>query len=147
MFRKKRTHLFRAGNGGRDRGNNFRVVLLCLKSSLTFFVWHWHLGSLLVLGTRWVCGHGKWWWLEKFCVALTWGHCQRWGPGWVWAWEIVIAGKRFSVFLKSFLLFVIRNIPFLGSPITFFDIFIRTDSEWPNKGIFQPINTSDFNQT
>jgi hypothetical protein len=36
--------------------------------------------------------------------------------------------KKFSVFLKSFSLFVIRDIPFLGSPITFFDIPMRTDS-------------------
>jgi len=67
MFRKERTHLFWAGNGGRDRGNIFQAVLLCLESSLTFFVWHWHLGSLPVLGT---------------------------GPG-VWVWEMVMAGKNF----------------------------------------------------
>jgi len=65
---------------------------------------------------------------KKFRVALTWGHCQRWGPGRVWAREMVMAGKSFSVFLKSFSLFVIRDIPFLGSPITFFDIPMRTDS-------------------
>ncbi len=60
------------------------------------------------------------------------------------AWEMVMARKSFCVFLKSFSLFVIRDIPFLGSPISFFDIPIRPDSGSPNKGFLEPMNTSDF---
>ena len=57
------------------------------------------LGPLPALGTRLGVGTGN-------------------GDGW----------KKFSIFLKSFSLFVIRDIPFLGSPITFFNILMRTDS-------------------
>jgi hypothetical protein len=32
---------------------------------------------------------------KKFHVALTWGHCQHWGPGRVWVQEMVMAGKSF----------------------------------------------------
>src|SRR5216683_3201029 len=74
------------------------------------------------------------------CGTDTWGHCQRWGPGQVFA-PLRHTGngdgrKKFCVFLKSFSLFVIRDIPFLGSLISFFDIPIRPDSGSPNKGFF-----------
>jgi len=52
--------------------------------------------------------------------------------------------KKFFCFVKSFSLFVIRDIPFLGCPVSFFDIPIWTDSGWPNKGFLQPMNTSNF---
>ena len=144
MLRKERTHLFWAGNGGRDRGNNFRGVLLSLESSLTFSVWHWHLGSLPVLGTGpgVGVGNGGWHWHLGSLPALGTGPgvCPlRRGKWW--------CPEKNLCFLKTFSLFVIRDIPFLGCPVSFFDIPIWTDSGWPNKGFLQPMNISNFGQT
>ena len=74
------------------------------------------------------------------CLPESQLNCARRLPGTVGdTWESPVqdqAGHRYTVctekfsfaLLKSFSLFVIRDIPFLGSPITFFDIPMRTDS-------------------
>ena len=113
MLRKEGTHLFWAGNGGIDRGNNFCVCCSASSPASPFS--------------------------DVCCGTDTWGYCQRWGLGRVCA-PLGRMGngdgqKKFCVFLKRFSLFVIRDIPFLGSSISFFDIPIRPDSGSPNKGL------------
>ncbi len=94
MLRKEGTHLFWAGNGGIDRGNNFCVCCSASSPASPFS--------------------------DVCCGTDTWGHCQRWGPGRVCA-PLGRAGngdgrKKFLCFLKKFFTICHQGHTIFGLP-------------------------------